>query len=182
MPIPEMQLLFASARLSDSLAETERQIQANIDRASRQQLDESMDAVVDSAIEMFVPTVPTLDPENTIKNADHDLGFITIAIPFQGSEILFSLVASRFRQPASHAEVGTDELCLHFDKNISEENLRSEVDNVRADINENLQWQREDCNAWVADLRTRITNHATQRLASMRGLEDKIDRLGWRRG
>ena len=72
-----------------------------------------------------------------------------------------------------------DELLLKFDSTASPASVREEVDRTVTHINQYLDWQRQQCEPWTAQLPTLVGQCLTQRLENLRGFDKRMNDLGW---
>jgi len=104
---------------------------------------------------------------------------ITIAIPFEGDPDLFSFAASTRNFNPPHGSVNGNQLSFTiFDRKLTAESVRAQIDRTISDIEMHLGWLRKDADAWNMQLPLLAREIVEQRKKELMDRDNVVASLG----
>ncbi len=172
--------LFTQGDLGEVLTKRKQHVEAQVLRCTLQQLEGNLEGVINALVKESTPHLPTLQVDNiTRKHANYGDGTIIIAVPFDGDTNFFHFRPNRYDQGVHVDSIGPAELRIKIDNSASAQSIKQTVDGKIAHINQYLEWQREQCEPWIAQLTEFVRQCVTQRLEGIKRFEQKMSDLGW---
>ena len=105
--------------------------------------------------------------------------YVTVGIPFEGDAKLFSYKASSRSTNTPYGRVSESSILLTYkDRKLDAQQMRSEIDSVAENIENHLEWIRNDCNQWndrVPEIAKQCIRNRKQRLLEH---SDMVSALG----
>ena len=105
--------------------------------------------------------------------------YVTVGIPFEGDGGLFRFRASTYSSNPPYGQVSGSSVLVSFqDVKLDPQRLRSEIDTLVGNIEQHLEWIRNDCNQWndrVTEIVKQCIHNRKQRLLEH---SDMVSALG----
>ena len=105
--------------------------------------------------------------------------YVTVGIPFEGDGGLFRFKASTYSSNPPYGQVSGSSVLVSFqDVKLDPQRLRNEIDTLLGNIEQHLEWIRNDCNQWndrVLEIAKQCIHNRKQRLLEH---SDMVSALG----